>query len=1020
MIRFKRIAAILLAFFSFAATAQPTFINTNSEAAFQKAKSLFDQGQYALAYTEFRDLNARLNETHKTDKSYYFDQVRFYHIACQLQLSMGIAGSSAQAFIRDVNNEPLKHLMSYHLGHYFYQRDEYELAIATYKQASMDNLTNEQIADVKFEQAYCMFQLKEYENSRKLFNEIHQLPMHKYYIPANYYYGVICYMQKDNEAALDCFRLIAADERYNSSVPYYIAEILYATGRKSEALEYSDSVLKQNGASAYRKEMQLLGAQLYFEKKDYQSALPLFEDYVKQRDKVSKQVMYELSYCYYKNNQAVKAIEGFKQLSNEKDSLGQNSMYLLGELYLKQNDKSNARAAFHFCSYNSSNPEQQRISRLNYSKLSYELGFNDVALNEIKAYIRDYSEPNNQPAAIAELAEAKELMIAMLANTNNYDEGLAMYATLQQSSVSAQLSYARLLFGKSIQLLGEQRLEEASNLLSKIVALQANSPVHSYAYFWLGDIAYRQRRYEQAIRYLNTFLDKRPVALGEANVMNANYDLGYCWFQKADYKQSLVAFGLVAITVRANSSAIEQDAYLRSGDCYYMLKNYKAAAGNYDNIISLKLPQADYATLQKAMIAGIGDTQEKLKLLNNVLKLFPQSPLVVDAQMEAALTCIADEKYAEAIPYLTSMLNHQQAVSLKPLIYLKLGLAYHNMNDNKNALVYYKLLLTQYPKSAETDEAVEVLKDIYVSEGQPDAYFELMQSNGIVIKITEADSLSFGAARMKYESGECETALKALDNYLQKFNTGAFALEAYAYKAKCHQQRKETAQAIQSFINIHQKGSSKYFENATLELARLYYLDMKDYVNAKKYFEILSNQAVNPEIKQDALRGLVRSNYQLKDYATAFNTAKELAAMKGSSTDDKAVANLVQAKSLMVAGDTTAAMESFKTAAQLSKTAWGAEARYEIAVDGFRKNDLKTTEKNAMMVIDNYGSYEIWVAKSYLLLGDIFMRQQDYFNAKATYESVVKNTTLSDIKQSAQQKYDAALAAEKQSSKIAN
>ena len=46
--------------------------------------------------------------------------------------------------------------------------------------------------------------------------------------------------------------------------------------------------------------------------------------------------------------------------------------------------------------------------------------------------------------------------------------------------------------------------------------------------------------------------------------------------------------------------------------------------------------------------------------------------------------------------------------------------------------------------------------------------------------------------------------------------------------------------------------------------------------------------------------------------------------------------------------------------------------------------------------------------------------QQHYFNAKATYESVVKNTTLSDIKQTAQQKYDAALAAEKQSSKIAN
>lgn len=56
-------------------------------------------------------------------------------------------------------------------------------------------------------------------------------------------------------------------------------------------------------------------------------------------EKVSKEVMYELSYCYYDANQLNKAIEGFKQLSTERDSMGQNSMYLLGDCYLRTNQK---------------------------------------------------------------------------------------------------------------------------------------------------------------------------------------------------------------------------------------------------------------------------------------------------------------------------------------------------------------------------------------------------------------------------------------------------------------------------------------------------------------------------------------------------------------------------------------------------------------------------------------------------------------------------------------------------------
>jgi hypothetical protein len=48
------------------------------------------------------------------------------------------------------------------------------------------------------------------------------------------------------------------------------------------------------------------------------------------------------------------------------------------------------------------------------------------------------------------------------------------------------------------------------------------------------------------------------------------------------------------------------------------------------------------------------------------------------------------------------------------------------------------------------------------------------------------------------------------------------------------------------------------------------------------------------------------------------------------------------------------------------------------------------------------------------------MKQKDYFNAKATYESVARNATVTELKNEAQRKLDDAVNEEKQHSKISN
>lgn len=293
-----------------------------------------------------------------------------------------------------------------------------------------------------------------------------------------------------------------------------------------------------------------------------------------------------------------------------------------------------------------------------------------------------------------------------------------------------------------------------------------------------------------------------------------------------------------------------------------------------------------------------------------------------------------------------------------------------------------------------------------------------MRKNGKNISVSEADSLTYTSAELKYNANDCPAAITGFNNYLSQYPTGSFALEANYFRSECYNKNKDFQNALTGYNYVNSKGLNRYFEKATLEAARINYFELKNYAEAKRFFESLLSGTANQDNILEALRGLVRCQYLLKDYSKANETAKTLLTKKGISTDDKSIAFLVLGKSQQLGGDCVGAIASFKSCAAINKVAWGAEARYEIANCQFTSNNLAAAEKSAMAVIKETGSYDYWVTKSYILLGDIFMQQKDYFNAKATYESVAKNSVIPELKNEAQQKLDKATEEEKTGSKI--
>lgn len=990
-----------------AAAQQTSFVN-DPLGTFHQAKEYFQKEQYSLAYPLLKDLQLKQRETDRSNRALNYQEVRYYTIVCALKQNEETAVTQAKEFIALEDNAARVQMMNFHLAEYYFRKQDFQEAIPAFEKVSIDNLSNREIADLKFHLGYSYFTSKQFDLAKPMLNTIRQLPKDPNYKDANYYYGFLAFYDKNYKDALDAFTVVEDHEEYGKVVPYYIANIYYSTNQKDKALQYAEARLAK-GNQYYDLELRQLVGHAYYEKKQFDKARPYLEAYVSKSKKVSREDLYELAFSYYQAGNWSKAIEGFKQLGGESDSLAQNSMYLLGDAYLKTGQKANARNAFLFCASNSSNPKQREISMYNYAKLSYELGYQDVALTELQKFLQTYPQSEYN-------TEARELLVGVLANTNNYKDALALMDGLKSPSQNAKQVYPQILYGRATELINDGMLPAANELLTKAEKDANNRSVLPYIQFWKGEIAYRSNNIDEAIRYYFEYL-KSGAANGEVNPTNAKYNLGYSFLKKENYRQAIGFFEQIVTTPKINSPAIEQDAYLRMADAYFMNREYSRALAMYNKVLDFSWPGGDYATFQKAMVAGVNNGKEKINLLSSISRKYPTSTLIPDANLEIANTYLSSEQFREAIPFLKSVTNDPNS-SLKPKAFLKLGLAYYNLDNNKEALTQYTSLLQQYPNSPEAEEALENAKVIYVEEGRTSEYVNFARTMGKDISTTQEDQLAYEEAEVQFNNGNFPAAARKFEDYLAKFPDGKYSIEAWYYKSEIYLNQKDWAKAVAGYETLGDKAPHKFGEKSLLQAARINFFDLKNYEKAEKYYTKLKDFASTQEGKLEAMRGLLRSQYQLQKWNEAVANAKDLLSQKSAGTDDKVLANMAIAKSYQANNQCELAITNFRSIVSMSQSALGAEARFEIANCFLSQNRLPDAEKAAFEVINKSGSYENWVTKAYLLLGDVYFKQKDFFNAKATFQSVIDNAKLEDLRQEADRKLKIVEEEERRESKV--
>jgi len=219
------------------------------------------------------------------------------------------------------------------------------------------------------------------------------------------------------------------------------------------------------------------------------------------------------------------------------------------------------------------------------------------------------------------------------------------------------------------------------------------------------------------------------ITSGDANELNSYYNLGYSFYEMEDYKKATSYFEKVFLIDNDLSDLKVREAVLRAADCYFMDKNYSKAKSLYDRILNSKGFGTDYATFQTSLIEGIKSPTSKIALLKEAVQNFENSPYINLMYMELADTYMAEEEFEQAIPILNKVISLvDDEDELKPLVILKLGIAYYNLDNADESIRQYKILIKDFPSSPQTAEALENAKLLYVENGRINDYQLFLES----------------------------------------------------------------------------------------------------------------------------------------------------------------------------------------------------------------------------------------------------------------------------------------------------
>ncbi len=955
---------------------------------FQKACEYFDSGDYAVASDYLIKWNAIAASGEQGSMT--MEQVEYMRTVCSAELNPATSKNVLTGFLETYPASVWKNRVFALAGIACAMNAEYEEAIDWFDLCNPEALNMDDCRRMTLNHAISLIKTGQTSKGYVLLNVLEALGG-GYDEDISFYKSYIDYYDGRMSSAAEGFSRKYTSKKYADWASLFSAEIALRGGQAAKAMNMTREMLSHSVGMECETDVERVLGESYYAQGMWRDADEMLSSYVAAVDSPDRLDLYQLGVANLELGDYKRALTFLNRVADADDELTQSACLHKGLASLALNDNKSALFSF------------ERASSMTYDKYLSEQALYNYAMCLLQSDYSPFAEPviaferflNEFPDS-RYYDKISGQLIEVYMQSNNYDAALASIDRLHNPSSKLLAAKQELLFRKGMELYAGGQFSQVADCMTKVIDLSGyNRQLAADACFWRGETYYREGKYTTALADYNRY---KSLTSNTALYGKALYGAGYSAYKNSDWRAALDYWSQLSGKYKSSvSKEMLADACARMGDCSFYQHDYVKAAGFYDQSVETCRETGDYALFRKGLCLGLKkDYQGKADVMESICKEYPASVYCANALYEEARAYLQMEQSARAINVFQRLAESFPKSDMARKALAETALIYYQNDEYSKAIPAYKDVIEKFPGSDEAVTALHDLRSIYVETGQVDQYLAYAGSlKGFApVAADEKDSLTYTAAELLFTRNDSSGAEKAFVSYLRQYPEGAYSVNANYYLGIICQDRNDEKQALEYFLAVSQSVNSRFCTESLERAAGLAYR-IGDYNQALDCYTRLYARAGDAALSRKSLVGIVRSAYAASDWDTVLKYADN-AIDSRLEPEQETETRFFKAKSLQNLGRDEMALAVYRELASDTRSAYGAESSFIVSQILFDKKDLEGSEKNIMDLISAGTSHSYWLARSFILLSDIYIAQNKQIEARQYLLSLRQNYKGSD------------------------
>ncbi len=844
-------------------------------------------------------------------------------------------------------------------------------------------LTYDEQATFKFLYAYELFKQKRFIEADKIFDKIIKERKGEYEY-AFYYSGLIAMLNKKYDNAQEKLKKIGQDEKLKKQTPYYLAAAHYGNKDYNTVVKYYEPRLRDTELHNSQGIIKIV-AYAQYKSGDYPGAIASLNLLQGQRQLLPEE-NYVLGVAYQKTGNNEASSEYLSDIAAVQSTISSKAQYEHALNLSNQGKTTEAIATF-----------ENLFATGEFDK--DEINWNLAVLN---GRINKYDKLAFHAIKLMDSNKKKEATALLSQVVDNIDNETVYKNIIGQLNVALEDKsiIKTSLYNKALAALQQNQKDKATTYFDMMADVDPRVEERGNVAAWRGIMAYEDQNYKKASRLLSNYETTRPSAQPLSKLdFDVAYFLGYSNFKLKNHSAALGYFSKSLDILKSKSSdqsivSKEDDIYLRIGDSYFLLDEYKSAQRAYTQIVNKGGPQKDYALWQTATIAELDDRPyDQILILDEIVSDYKQSKYFDRARFNTANALFTIKEYDKAANFYNDILASAAPVHLQEESTAQLGLISVNAGQYDRAENYFQSLIDNSANQDIVQRSQLALKEIYADyTNDTDAYLDLVASNNATDDSGVSQAL-YDLALDNYEKGALGPAIeqwtKLINDYPQdlgKAQTHLMLAKSYEIQqdwknaqtnyiaATSHSTEEKSLEAYKraleisfdqrqeytAFLSLMKKRSTQYPDVTKSEEEQ--YRWSKSLIATDQTIESVA--AVTEFLNTDIYKAADKSQLT-KDLSTAMVTKKNWTGLLDFYKDDK-VASLVKKMPKLI---------------------------YQRGLAHFNNNNLDDAYTSITDHYDTLLGEPAWLAKGIILIADISILKDDKDSAIAALEALISSGT---------------------------